>query len=293
MATPNDRRLSIGGSDIAAILGVSRWKTPFDVWMEKRSPEPLPEEDKLVFRFGQYVEEFVAQEYTLATGRKVQRYTKTIVHPQYPFITGNVDRLVVPEGKKVAAYRGEIRTDRLLECKSVSPYMAGEWGNGGTDDIPLYYLTQAHWYMMLTGCRWVDVGALFGNNSFKVYPIPTDYFLQEKMLNIAVDFWERCVIGGAPPKIISQEDIDKLYPKALRDEIEADENTLKIFNELVICKSALRAREANENALEMQIKKYMGVYDTLKYKDRTIATWRTNIKGTRVFRTYERMIEDE
>lgn len=290
MSLSPDRRNSIGGSDVAAILGLSKWKTPVDVWLEKRSEDPIPEVDKIALRFGQFAEEFVAQEYSRKVGLKVQKHNRLLVHPEYPFLTGNVDRLVIPAGQKIAAFREEIRTDRLLECKTSSAHMAGEWGESGTDEIPLYYLTQVHWYMMLTGCRWADVAVLIGNNDFRVYHIPTDFGLQEMMLKKTVEFWEQYVIGGGIPPAVTAEDINRLYPVAKRQEIEANEILISQFDELLISKSAIKTREKNKESLEMKIKEFMGEKDTLTHNGQVIATWRADKNSRRTLRIYERMV---
>ena len=119
----------MAGSDIGAILGLSPYKTPVDVWAEKtRRAEPVRE--TLQMRFGTFAEEFVASEYSVITGRAVQRYTPMLRHPTAPLI-GHVDRLVIPEGQKRASHQREIRTDTLLEAKTASAFAAfreEEWG---------------------------------------------------------------------------------------------------------------------------------------------------------------------
>ena len=284
-----DRRKSIGGSDIAAILGVSKWKTPVDVWLEKTSEDPLPEKDAIQLRFGHYAEEFVAQEYTRETGRRVQKYNKQLVHPDYPYLTGNVDRLVIQTGEKVASHQGNIRTNRLLECKTSSAYMAGEWGESGTDDIPLYYIAQVHWYMMLSGCEFADLAVLIGNSEFRDYTIQADKAIHEKILEKAVTFWEECIIGGGLPPSVSPDDIQKLYPRSQAKEIEATENIAKALDQAVLAKKAIKAREKSKDEWEMRVKEFLADYDTLTYQGQVLATWKTNKAGNRTFLTYERI----
>ena len=288
-----DRRKSIGGSDIAAILGLSPWRTPVDVWLEKTSEEPIPEKEGIQLRFGHFAEEFVAQEYSRKTGRRVQKHNKVLIHPEYPYLTGNVDRLVIPQGAKIAAHHGKIRTDRLLECKTASAFMAGSWGESGTDEIPLYYMAQIHWYMMLTGCMWADVAVLIGNSDFRHYSIPADFMVQEMMVKRAVHFWEECVIGGGLPQSITSEDVLKLYPQSKAKAIEATESVLRALEQVVISKKAIKSREKNKSELEVMIKDFLKDNDTLTHNGQVIATWKTNRAGNRTFLTYERMDSNE
>ena len=94
-----ERATGLGGTDLAAILGYG-FRTPVEVWMEKTGQMP-PDEGSMRLRFGQHAEDFVAREYTEATGRRVQRYTKMLRHPDHPCILGHVDRLGI--GRLVAA----------------------------------------------------------------------------------------------------------------------------------------------------------------------------------------------
>ena len=62
-----DRTKYIGGSDIGAILGLSRFRSPLEVWMEKTG-KAVKQLDSLPLRFGSFAEEFVASEYSRSTG---------------------------------------------------------------------------------------------------------------------------------------------------------------------------------------------------------------------------------
>lgn len=62
-----DRSKFIGGSDIGPILGLSRYRSPLEVWLEKTGRE-AKRVDSLPLRFGSFAEEFIASEYSRATG---------------------------------------------------------------------------------------------------------------------------------------------------------------------------------------------------------------------------------
>lgn len=195
------RRAGLGGSDLGAILGLNPWKTPFQVWQEKtgRVDSNL---NSLQMRFGTYAEEFVAQEYTRVTGRGVQRFNALLRHDTAPVI-GHLDRLVIPDGQKRASHQREIRTDRLLECKTASAFAAGrsdEWGPSGSDQIPESYLCQCAAYLALTGCQYADLAVLFGNQEFRVYTINRDSDLESMLLTEATQWWERHVVSDVPPE---------------------------------------------------------------------------------------------
>jgi len=88
------RLTGLGGSDIGAVLGLSPYRTPYEVWLEKtQRAEPFT--GNLATRFGTFAEQFVADEYSHQTGHQVQRFNAMLRHPDAPII-GHVDRLVVP-----------------------------------------------------------------------------------------------------------------------------------------------------------------------------------------------------
>ena len=221
------RKAGLGGSDIGAILGLSKFRTPVDVWMEKTG-RTAGQDETLQMRFGSYAEDFVAHEYSAKTGRAVQRFTTMLHHSTAP-ILGNVDRLVIPEGQKRAAHQREIRTDRGLECKTVSAfatYNDDEWGPEGTDQVPASYLVQCATYMALTGCQFWDLAALFGNQEVRIYNLNRDQDLEEEVIARADEWWTKHVIADVAPEPICLSDVKALYPRVNEAVVEADETIL-------------------------------------------------------------------
>ena len=221
-----ERRSGLGGSDIGAILGLSKYKTPVQVWLEKTGRAD-DQEASLPMRFGSFAEDFVASEYEKRTGRIVQRFSSMLRHPTAPLI-GHVDRLVVPDGAKSASFRREIRTDTGLECKTASSYEVSspDWGEEGTDQIPAGYLVQCAAYMALTGCSRWDLAVLFGNHEFRVYRLLRDLELEAEIIARASEWWERHVIHGDMPDPSTIEDVRALYKGVTDQTIVADESLL-------------------------------------------------------------------
>lgn len=118
----HDRTKYLGGSDIGPILGLSKYRSAVDVWLEKTGQVQY-EVDNLPIRFGTYAEEFVAREYCRQTRFTVTPPTHTIVHPQYPFLVAHIDRLVF-----TAAATELGAPAHLLECKTANPFGKSEWG---------------------------------------------------------------------------------------------------------------------------------------------------------------------
>lgn len=181
-----DRTKGIGGSDVAAVMGLSPWKTPGQLWLEKTGRVPGPDlDDKDHIIFGTLLEQTIADEYARRTGRKVRKVNKRLEHPDYPFMVAHIDRDVVG-------------LPRILECKTTNAWSFGsdEWGAAGTDECPTQYVLQAQHYLFVTGAvsgivtpKVCDLAVLVGGNRFVLYEIQRDDELIEAMVAACSAFW--------------------------------------------------------------------------------------------------------
>ena len=277
------RKSGLGGSDIASILGISKFKSAVDVWMDKTG-RSKPSDSTIPQRFGIFAEEFVAQEYTLKTGRRVVRHNAQLVHPQYSFLIGNVDRLVIPDGAKIAAHMGQIRTDRGMEAKCVSAFGASEWGDDDSDDVPPYYLTQCAWYRILTGCIYWDLAALIGNSRVEVYTLPSDTELEELLVARAVEFWQNHVLTDIPPPPQSAHDIALLYPKSEEGrKLAADDEAVLLVNQFKQAKADVKKAEEFRDLLALKIKQIMqDAAELVGVDGKPLATWKSNKDSVKI-----------
>ena len=176
-----DRCKYIGGSDIGAILGLSKFRTPVEVWMEKTGKE-TKQLDSLHLRFGSFAEEFVASEYARSTGIELLHDESIYIHPTHSFMSAHIDRFILGDG-------GGKPPTRILECKTANPFARGEWGEPGTDQVPMSYLCQCIWYMAITGIEQCDLAVLFGNSDFRIYEIVRDLELEALVIEKALHIW--------------------------------------------------------------------------------------------------------
>jgi len=86
----------IGGSDVAAILGLSPYRSAVDVWLEKTG-QSTSNQTSMAMRFGQFAEEFIAQEYSRATQQTVTPYPEAFTDSEHPYLAGHIDRIVLPK----------------------------------------------------------------------------------------------------------------------------------------------------------------------------------------------------
>ena len=185
-----NRHLYIGGSDIAKVMGLSRWGTPLSLWAEKTGKIPPKDLSNIeAVELGNDLEDFVANKFSQKTGKAVRRSPKVYQHPQYPYMVAHIDRLVTG-------------TDELLECKTCSFFKKEEWEG---EEIPQEYILQVMWYLGITGRRIGHIAVLIGGQSFKYKQIEFDSELFDKMVDVAKDFWQH-VQDDTPVDIVASDD---------------------------------------------------------------------------------------
>ena len=267
-----ERTKYLGGSDIGAILGLSKYRSAVDVWMEKTG-KTVSLKDSLPLRFGQFAEDFVAREYALATGYALVKEEKAMIHPQYTYMQGHVDRFVVEEDAALMNAQGQAR--RILECKTANPFAQSDWGEIGTDQVPLTYLVQCAWYMMLSNIDQTDLAVLFGNADFRIYAIQRDVELEQMIFERAIDFWENHVIKDLPPKAVSELDYQQLFRQSSPSKtIEADSNTSELIQKLRDLNQHIEQYEIEVSQMKQGIMARMQDAEVLTLQGKTLATWR-------------------
>lgn len=232
-----DRTGYIGGSEIAAVLGLSRFKTPLSLWAEKTG-QVIPEDisGKLQVRLGNKLEATVCDLFTEETGKKLHRVNEALVHPKYPFLRGMLDRRVVGE-------------NAIFEAKTTSPWNSHAWEG---DAIPQDYILQVMFYMELYGAERGYLACLVGNQDFHIKIIERDDKLQKEIIAKAVDFWTRYIEPKIMPTMITSKDADTLYSLyPLGEEGEA----IKLDDTANALVDTLLAQQEDAKALDNQIEK--------------------------------------
>ena len=285
----NLRAKSLGGSDIGAILGVNRYRSAVDVWLEKTGRK-VPQVNNLATRFGQFAEEFVASEYSLSTDHNLVNHPRAIIHPQHDYMHGHVDRFVC-DADRLFDESGALLATRILECKTANPFAQHEWGELGSDQVPMSYLAQCAWYMMITQIPQADLAVLFGNTDFRVYEIPRDLELEEMILERARFFWEANVLQDIPPKPQSESDLRSLFPKSQAGKsVEASHETIEFIKKLQHAQAQIESYEQEVSTLKQGIMAQMQDAEVLLLDGKTIATWKAPKSSLRV--DTKRLTED-
>lgn len=279
----NLRKLGIGGSDIAAVLGLSPWRSPLDVYLDKIGTAKEKEESPAMY-WGKVLEDIVAKEWARQSGMTLWRVNKQITHPEHSCLIANIDR-AVKLGNKLPYYKGRWQTSAIFEAKTANQYAAADWGPTGSDQIPVAYLAQCIHYLGVTGCEHCHLAVLIGGQDFRMYRVDRDERLISKMQDAAVKFWRDHVEKKTPPPPRNPEDAAKLFNKPVAQECAADADVLDAVEVLKDCKEEFKALEKIEAEAKTQIMAHMGNADTLvSFEGSVLATWKANKNGTRILK---------
>jgi putative phage-type endonuclease len=177
-----NRTKGIGGSDIAGILNVSPYSSPYQIYLEKKGEYQKEESEQMYW--GNILENLVAKEFARRNNKKVKKCNYTIVHTEYPFIIANVDRLIV--GEKA-----------ILEIKTTKDYNYNDFKDG----VPVYYLTQVQHYLMVTGFEKAYVAVLIGGSTYVQHEIQRDEEIIATLLKAEINFWNNYVLKSIAPEV--------------------------------------------------------------------------------------------
>lgn len=230
----NDRKKGIGGSDVATILGLNKWKSSYQLWLEKTGQVELEQTESEPAYWGNVLEEVVAKEFQERTGKKVRRRNQVFEHPLHPFLRANIDRDVVGE-------------DAILECKTANQFLSKEWEG---EEIPLSYLCQVQHYMNVLNKQYCYIAVLIGGQKFIYKRINRDQELIDIITERLVEFWETNVLEKVEPSIDGSKATSDFLKERYSD-IEDVETTLpSTFDELIEQKREFKkAKREIENAI--------------------------------------------
>ena len=231
-----ERRKGIGGSDVAAIMGLSPWKTAYQVYQEKRK-EVEDWGGNSLTDWGKRMEPAIRQWYSDETGRDVRLPDKIMYHPQHPFMLASLDGFT-DDGRVV-----EIKTARSGK----------NWGEPETNQIPDYYAVQVHHYMTITGFQVADIPVSIAGGSPSLYIVEADKEISEMIIEACAKFWER-VQSGNPPDPVTYADAVARFGKIKSDgSIIATTELIEAIAGLKQLRAQLGAMEDAEEAVKAKL----------------------------------------
>lgn len=241
------RQLGIGGSDIGVIVGVNKYKTPIELWLEKTG-QAKPQIENPKMHWGNVLEDVIAQEYARQTGLEVLDGVNLVDGIR----RGNTDRMV-PSARKI------------LEIKTAGHFAASEWGEEGTDEIPDSYLVQVAWYLsLLDPAEYdsADVPVLIGGQDYRVYSVRRNEELIGQLVEIGERWWRDHVVADIPPQPDGTLDDARarlaLYPRDDGEMLISTPEIDELARQLARAKAQAKAAEEVEEGLSARFKALIG-----------------------------------
>ena len=241
------RRKGIGGSDVSIIAGVNKYKSAFQLWLEKTGQMELEETDSEYAHFGTLLEPVVKKEFMQRTGKKIKARNEILQSEEFPFMLCDLDGVVY-----------EDREMCIFEAKTASAYKQDIWENG----VPIEYILQVQHYMAVTGARKAYVAALVGGNHFYIHTVHRDGELINLIEAMEREFWENHVLTGIEPVPDGSEAttayINSRYGKCNGRTIELPGEALDVICRYEDISQQMKQIEERKEALANQLKGYLG-----------------------------------
>jgi putative phage-type endonuclease len=170
------RMMGIGGSDMSIILGLSTYKTPYVLYLEKKGLIESAYKETEQQYWGNKLEGVIRQHFTATHNIDVHE-PETLIHPLYDFLRANVDGYIPA-------------WNAVLEIKCSDKYMRHEWGDADSDAIPMQYLCQVAHYCAVTNADKAIIAVLIGGNEYREFTYIRDLELEAKLIDAASTFWK-------------------------------------------------------------------------------------------------------
>ena len=268
------RKGYIGASEAAAACGLSPWKTPYELWADKTSAIVIDAQNARM-EWGSRLESVVMLKYledlppeagTLEAPCLFQ------VSAEYPWMGCTPDGLL---------------PDRVVEIKTAGLGQAREWGEEGTDAVPLQYLLQVTHQMICTGRKKADIPVLIGGNDYRVYSVALDEELANLLITREREFWQH-VENKTPPEVRTIADAVSRWPKDSGVSVVATPEIADAVVRLAEVKAKQEKLEADADALSLAIRTCMADATTLTDSaGQTLATWKAQVRSQFDFQAFK------
>jgi predicted phage-related endonuclease len=280
----HDRGKHIGGSNVAAILGVSPYQTPLEFWQVFTGRKPAPEPDKWQqrrFDRGHKLEPFIRDmvvQRLQDDGLQVEllRCNARYYGVDHPWMTCEIDFELRVTGEvlindELVTFDGEhINAD----AKSVSGFARFKWGEQHTEEVPIEYAAQFAWGLGLTGRRYCLVAALRSFDDVDIYWTVRDDETISGMVAKVTQFWTECVLGDQQPDPFTFDDINDLFPTDNGQAIEATDEIAEKVGQYRQIKAQVKDWEESLKALQFELGDYISPHSRLTKNGRDLLTWR-------------------
>ncbi len=244
------RKKGIGGSDVASILGINKWSSAIELWLDKTNQKNDPKEVNSAMEWGAILEPVIRNYFSTVTGKSVVEVKAILQNPKYPFMLADIDGATTTNNGDPA----------ILEIKTASEYKRDEWLEG----VPNYYLVQCQHYLCVTGVSKAYVAVLIGGNSFRIYEVDADPEVQQMLIAVERDFWNK-VQNMIRPDIdgsdAAKDLLDEIYRGGVEEEIVLPEEAIEWVDAYIEASADEDNAKAKKQEASNHLKEIMGDFD--------------------------------
>lgn len=236
-----EKQKGLGGSDVATILGLNPYKTPFTLWLEKTGQIEPPVLNNEYIEWGNILEPVIREKFAKETGFEVYENHWVMLHETHDFMVANIDGEVIDP--QFAGEKG------VLEIKTAGERMRDQWENGP----PHHYMLQLQHYLAVLDYSYGYIAVLIGGSTFKYYLVERDDYVIDNLIQAEMEFMQMVEDRVAPE--ISGHKADSDY---LAETFPEDNGEIGELN------NALEINALNYFSLQQQIKVLQEEADYLK-----------------------------
>lgn len=260
-----ERRNGVGASDVAGILGLSPWSSPYSVWADKVFGLG-DDRDTAAMSFGRRAEPMIAAWFHELTGLYVAGEQTRVHDVEHPWRFCTLDGKVYEtpdneDGEFLAAVGAFVEDDALglLQIKTTSA-TPKEWEDG----IPVMYQCQEQYEMAVTGAKRVYLAVLhlaFGRPDLKVYELARDQTDIDLIVKAVDTFWHDHVIPGVPPETDAHQATTyatKHLPASVGDMTEVSDEVKRTLLDIADLKESRKGIDELLDQLENRVRSALG-----------------------------------
>lgn len=260
------RKNGIGSSEVATILGVNKWETPYQLWLRKTGKD-APKEETFAMRAGHYLEDAVAHFWHDATGYDIIKASAPdwlIASNDNPFMQVSPDRTYWLSGSRKNCDKG------ILECKTTQMTI-------DPDNVPLHWYVQLQYQLGVAELKRGSLAWLCSGRSFdyKEYDFNADFFswLKEEVTR----YWTDNIQGGKEPELTTVEDVITKYNAHTDGKVvEVGEDIYTAYNDLKDLREEIAKLDERKADLESKLKLAFGDAEAISHNGDTLATWKAS-----------------
>lgn len=258
------RRAGIGSSEIATIVGLNPYETPYQLWRRKIGLDE-PKSETFAMKAGHYLEDAVSQFWSDATGRQIIKASAgdwIVRNDDKPFVQVSPDRTYWLDDNRSNDNKG------ILECKTTQRAI-------DADDLPKTWFCQVQYQLggaeiQQGSIAWLTAGREFGYQDLTLVPDFYAWLVEE-----AERFWVDNVMGGKEPDCANVQDVLIKFNRHTDNKvIEVGDEIMQAYNQLKDVRAEISKLEEQKEALEAKLKMGFGDAEAISYGGNTLATWK-------------------